>query len=79
MFSDAFGVSLGGVLMQEGKVNNYVSLQLKPHEKKYLTYDLEFVVVVFVLKLWRHYLYGVHCKISFDHCILLYFFSENLI
>ncbi|XP_070013670.1 uncharacterized protein [Nicotiana sylvestris] len=31
---------------------------LKPHEKNYLVHDLELVVIVHALKIWRHYLYG---------------------
>ncbi|XP_060178085.1 uncharacterized protein LOC132608019 [Lycium barbarum] len=49
------------VLMQENKVISYVSRQLKNHEKNYPTHDLELAVVVFTLKIWRHYLYGSHC------------------
>ena len=44
--------------MQKGKVIAYASRQLKSHEKNYPTHDLELAAVVFVLKLWRHYLYG---------------------
>jgi len=36
----------------------YASRQLKVHEKNYPTHDLEFAVVVFALKTWRHYLCG---------------------
>ncbi|GJR48016.1 putative reverse transcriptase domain-containing protein [Tanacetum coccineum] len=32
--------------------------QLKPYEVNYPTHDLELAVVVFALKIWRHYLYG---------------------
>ncbi|KAA3470688.1 reverse transcriptase [Gossypium australe] len=38
-----------------GKVIAYVSLQLKTHERNYFNHDLELVVVVFALKIWRHY------------------------
>ena len=55
------------VLMQEGKVVTYASRQLKPHEKYYPTHDLELVVIVFALKIWRHYLYGEKCFIYTDH------------
>ena len=67
VYCDASGVGLGGVLMQKGNVIAYASRQLKSHEKKYPTHDLELAAVVFVLKLWRHYLYGVHCEIFTDH------------
>nr|GEU71166.1 hypothetical protein [Tanacetum cinerariifolium] len=48
---------LGAVLMQKEKVISYASRQLKVHEKDYTTHALELGVVVFALKMWRHYLY----------------------
>ena len=65
------------MLMQKGKVIAYASRQLKSHEKNYLTHDLELAAVVFVLKLWRHYLYGVHCEIFTYHRSLQYIFSQR--
>ena len=53
---DASMVGLGCVLMQGGKVKVYAFTHLKFHEKNYPTHDLELVVVVFALKLWRYYL-----------------------
>ena len=41
----------------------YASRQLKVHEKNYPIHDLELAAVVFALKIWRHYLYGVYCKV----------------
>ncbi|GKE82575.1 putative reverse transcriptase domain-containing protein, partial [Tanacetum coccineum] len=58
VYCDASGLGLGCVLMQRGKVITYASRQLKIHEKKYTTHDLELGSVVFALKIWRHYLYG---------------------
>ena len=58
IYSDASGTGIGCVLMQEGKVIAYASRQLKSYERSYLTHNLELVVVVFALKIWRHYLYG---------------------
>lgn len=49
--------------MKHGKVIAYASLQLKIHEKIYTTNDLELAVVVFALKIWRHYLYDVHINV----------------
>ncbi|KAL6228352.1 hypothetical protein ACLB2K_002302 [Fragaria x ananassa] len=57
-FCDASRRGLGGVLMQHDRVVAYASRQLKPHEGNYPTHDLELAVVIFSLKLWRHYLYG---------------------
>ena len=54
LYSDASGIGLGCVLMQDGKVVASTSRQLKPHEQNYLTHDLELAAVVFTLKIWRH-------------------------
>ncbi|GKC99075.1 putative reverse transcriptase domain-containing protein, partial [Tanacetum coccineum] len=67
VYCDASGIGLGCVLMQRGKVIAYASRQLKIHEKNYMTYDLELRVVVFALKIWRHYLYGTKSIIYTDH------------
>ncbi|GJZ43187.1 putative reverse transcriptase domain-containing protein [Tanacetum coccineum] len=55
----------GAVLMQGEKVIAYASRQLKVHEANYTTQDLELGVVVFALRLWRHYLYGTKCVIRY--------------
>nr|GEY11291.1 putative reverse transcriptase domain-containing protein [Tanacetum cinerariifolium] len=49
------------------KVIAYASRQLKVHEKNYTTHDLELGLVVFGLKIWRHYLYGTKCTVFTDH------------
>nr|GEV58838.1 putative reverse transcriptase domain-containing protein [Tanacetum cinerariifolium] len=64
---DVSYVGLGCVLMQRGKVIVYASRQLKKHEENYLTHDLEFAAIVFALKIWRQYLYGVKFIIYTDH------------
>ncbi|GJU63388.1 putative reverse transcriptase domain-containing protein [Tanacetum coccineum] len=58
VYCDASGLGLGCVLMQRDKVITYASRQLKIHEMN-MTYDLEMGAVVFALKIWRHYLYGI--------------------
>ena len=58
VYNHASKKGLGCVLMQHGKVIAYVSCQLKEYEKNYPTPDLELALVVFALKIWRHYLYG---------------------
>nr|GEV50744.1 reverse transcriptase domain-containing protein [Tanacetum cinerariifolium] len=49
---------LGTVLMKNEKFIAYATRQLRIHEKNYTTHDLKLGVVVFTLKMWRHYLYG---------------------
>ncbi|GKC67997.1 putative reverse transcriptase domain-containing protein, partial [Tanacetum coccineum] len=60
VYCDASHKGLGAVLMQREKVIAYASRQLKVHEKNYTTHDLELGAVVFTLKMWRHYLYGLN-------------------
>ncbi|CAN4114236.1 unnamed protein product [Withania somnifera] len=77
VYCDASGICLGCVLMQHGRVIAYASRQLRPHEKNYPTHDLELAAVVFALKIWRHYLYGVHVDIYTDHKSLQYIFKQK--
>ena len=63
--------------MQEGKVVAYASSQLKPHEENYPTHDLELVVVVHALKIWRHYLLENKYEIYTDHKSLKYIFTQS--
>ena len=69
VYCDASKMGLGCMLMQEGRVIAY--------EKRYHTHDLELAVVVFALKIWRHYLYGERCEIYTDHKSLKYFFTQK--
>ena len=59
------------------RVIAYASRQLKKHEENYPTHDLELATVVFALKIWRYYLYGVPCRIFTDHKSLQYIFTQK--
>ncbi|GJT32465.1 putative reverse transcriptase domain-containing protein [Tanacetum coccineum] len=50
---------------------------LKIHEKNYTTHDLDLGVVVFALKIWRHYLYGMKSIIYTDHKSLQHIFNQK--
>ncbi|KAG8488304.1 hypothetical protein CXB51_016322 [Gossypium anomalum] len=65
VFSDASHIGLGCILMQDGKVVDYASRQLKTHEANYLPHDLELAAVAFALKNCRHYLYDYDCTIEY--------------
>ena len=77
VYSDASRQGLGCVLMQNGKAIAYASRQLKKHEQNYQAHDLELAAVVFALKIWRHYLYGIPCLIFTDHKSLQYIFTQK--
>jgi len=55
VYCDASGQGIGCVLMQDGHVIAYASMQLRKHEQNYPTHDLELAAVVHALKIWRHY------------------------
>ncbi|XP_052730515.1 uncharacterized protein LOC108324528 [Vigna angularis] len=77
VYCDASHQGLSCVLMQERRAVAYASRQLKIHEKNYPTHDLELAVVVFALKIWRHYLYGSTFQVFSDHNSLKYLFDQK--
>nr|GEW28209.1 putative reverse transcriptase domain-containing protein [Tanacetum cinerariifolium] len=77
VYCDASLKGYGAVLMQREKVIAYASRQLKKHEENYTTHDLELGVVVFALRLWRHYLYGTKCIMYTDHKSIQYILDQK--
>ena len=67
IYCDASRLGFGCVLMKRDKVISYASTKIKVHENNYQTHDLDLEAVVFELKIWRHYLYGVHVDVFTDH------------
>jgi hypothetical protein len=76
VYCDASGRGIGGELMQDGHAIAYASRQLRCHEEHYLTHDLELLVVVHSLKVWRHYFLGNLVNIYTDHKSLKYLFTQ---
>jgi hypothetical protein len=76
IYCDASGQGLGYVLMQDDHVVAYASRQLRTHEEKYPTQDLELAAVVHALKIWRHYIIGKRCEVYSDHKSLKYIFTQ---
>ncbi|GKA31279.1 retrovirus-related pol polyprotein from transposon 17.6, partial [Tanacetum coccineum] len=77
VYCNASRKGLGAVLMQREKVIAYASHKLKIHEKNYTTHDLELGAVVFALKMWRHYLYGMKCIVFTDHKSLQHILDQK--
>jgi hypothetical protein len=77
IYYDTSHRGLGCVLIQEGQVLSYASRQLRKHEDKYPTHDLELAAMVHALKIWRHYLIRHHCEIYSDQKSLKYIFTQN--
>jgi hypothetical protein len=76
IYYDTSGQGLGCVSMQDGHVVAYTSRQLRKHEEKYPTHDLELAVMVHALKICRHYIIGKRCKVYSDHKSLKYIFTQ---
>ncbi|GJY80476.1 putative reverse transcriptase domain-containing protein [Tanacetum coccineum] len=77
VYCDASLKGYGAVLMQREKVIAYASRQLKVHKENYTTHNLELGSVVFALRLWRHYLYGMKCVVFTDHKSLRYILNQK--
>ncbi|GKC44734.1 putative reverse transcriptase domain-containing protein [Tanacetum coccineum] len=71
-------LGLGCVLMQKDKVIAYASRQLKKLEKNYTIHDLELGAVVFALKIWRHFLYGIKYTVFTDRQSLQHILNQKL-
>jgi hypothetical protein len=54
----------------------YESLKLKENERNYVTHDLELVVIVHALRMWRNYLVGKKFELRTDHCGLNNLFEK---
>nr|GEW98003.1 putative reverse transcriptase domain-containing protein [Tanacetum cinerariifolium] len=68
VYCDASLKGFGAVLMQREKVIASASRKLKTHEVNSTTHDLELGAIVFVLRLWWHYLYSTsdyNCEIRY--------------
>ena len=77
VYCDASKDGLGCVMMQSKRVVAYGSQPLKNHERNYPTHDMELAVIVFALKIWRHYLYGEQFEVFSDHKSLKYIFTQR--
>nr|GEV40953.1 hypothetical protein [Tanacetum cinerariifolium] len=62
---------------EQEKVIAYASRQLKIYENNCMTHDLEIGIVVFALKLWRHYLHGTKCTVFTNHKSLQHILNQK--
>ena len=63
--------------LAEAVCYNYEGRQLRVHEKNYPTRDLDLLDVIFLLKIWHHYLDGVYVDIFSDQKRLQYVFTQK--
>jgi hypothetical protein len=65
--SDASGIRIGAVLIQNGRPIAYESRKLSGPKTRYTTGEQELLAVVHALQTWRCYLEGVHFDLITDH------------
>ena len=70
--TDASGIVVGPVLLQEGRPVAFESKKLSPSERNWPTHEKELYAIVHALKAWRHYLYGAEFYVDVDHDTLKY-------
>ncbi|MCO5556851.1 hypothetical protein L7F22_010405 [Adiantum nelumboides] len=73
---DAYGSSIGAVLMQEGRVVAYESRILQGPEKTMQVYEKELQAMTHALLSWKHYLLGADFVVQTDHQTLRYFLTQ---
>ena len=76
--TDASALGLGAVLSQIGKPIQFISRTLKDVELNYATNERELLAIVWSLRAFRHYLYGVkNINIYTDHQPLTFAVSDR--
>ena len=81
--TDASDLAIGAVLMQD--VGNgpqpvaFNSRKLSPAERNYATHEKEALAIKDSLKVWRHYLMGIHFTCITDHHALRYLTTQPTI
>jgi hypothetical protein len=76
LVSDASGVGLGAVLLQDGRLMAFESRKLLPAEQNYSVTKQEMLGVIHALKTWRCYLEGSDFTVVTDHCPNTFFDTQ---
>ena len=77
VITDASGIGVGGILMQQGRPVAFEGRKLTDTEKKWSATEQEMLGVVYHLDKWRCYLEGVHFTVVTDHQPNTWFASQK--
>ncbi|GKA43182.1 putative mitochondrial protein [Tanacetum coccineum] len=76
--TDASGVGLGAILLQEGHPIAFLSKTLSSKHQLMSTYEKEFLAIIQALDKWRGYLLDRNFKIKTDHFSLKYLLDQRM-
>jgi hypothetical protein len=76
--TDASGIGIGAVIMQQGKAIAYYSSALCPRNAAMSVYEKEVLAIIEALKRWRHYFLGSKLIIKTDHQSLKFLTDQRL-
>ena len=76
VISDASGIGLGAVLLQDGRPVAFESRKLSGAEQNYTVTEQEMLGVIHALQTWRCYLEGSEFTVVTDHCPNTFFNTQ---
>ena len=76
--TDASGVGIGAMLVQQGHPIAYLSKTLAPKHQQLFAYEKELKEVVLAMEKWRPYLLGRHFIIKTDNFSLKYLLEQKI-